>query len=490
MSYLHSNNIIHRDLNPENIFLDEHLFPKIGDFGLSKREHSFDTMTYQSTAGMRGNPTYSSPEILQFKDYSKSGDVYSYGFIIFEIITKEIPFKEFTNKNEIFNEVVIKCNRPQIPSNVPTSYRELIERCWSQEMRERPTFEDIVKILKTEPSFITDTINQERFNKYVEFIEESRKSFETNRRILDLKEFIEKKSKINEEGDDNNNNTKERNENESESESEMTEDKEIKVIEEVEKENEPNEYQSNNETKTKTKTPKIEENIKENSNKIKETEQPKNQNKIEEIQINQINENSETEQPNETETKEINEIEQSNIKIQIDETQTKQTNEICETELNNELDTKDTKGTKNTKDTKEQEQTNQYCEENKEERDIETITKLAQKYIEDNDTENIYKYIVLLIESGESLIPIEYAFNLYKKGHFKVSYNYFSLISTTNNPIAQYFIGIMKFKGQGCEQNLDESYELLKHLSQNGIDRATEFLEDNFQNKIEQELHT
>ena len=54
MKYLHSHDIMHLDLNPENIYLDDFLFSKIGDFGLSTRNHTTDTMKYLSTSGLKG----------------------------------------------------------------------------------------------------------------------------------------------------------------------------------------------------------------------------------------------------------------------------------------------------------------------------------------------------------------------------------------------------------------------------------------------------
>lgn len=198
MKYLHSNNILHRDLNPENVFLDGHLFPKIGDFGLSTRNHTSDTMTYQSTTGMKGNPIYSAPEILQFNNYSKSGDVYSFAYIVFEIVTEEIPFDGIVNKNDIFNEIVLKGNRPEIPQKVAPCYRSLIQKCWAQEPTERPSFEAIVEILRKDKSIISDGVKSEGFVNYVDFIDESKKSFDSGKRILDLSEFIREKSKISE----------------------------------------------------------------------------------------------------------------------------------------------------------------------------------------------------------------------------------------------------------------------------------------------------
>ena len=86
----------------------------------------------------------------------------------------------------------------------------------------------------------------------------------------------------------------------------------------------------------------------------------------------------------------------------------------------------------------------------------------------------------MLIKNGRCNVPLEYAVRLYKDEHYEQAFNYFCLMSKVNHPIAQYFIGEMKFYGRGCIENRDESYNILKHLSCNGIDRATEFLEYHF----------
>lgn len=61
MKYLHSLNIIHCDLKPANILLDEYLFPKVGDFGLSKILHRYNID--QSENDAKGTPSYMAPEI-------------------------------------------------------------------------------------------------------------------------------------------------------------------------------------------------------------------------------------------------------------------------------------------------------------------------------------------------------------------------------------------------------------------------------------------
>ena len=86
----------------------------------------------------------------------------------------------------------------------------------------------------------------------------------------------------------------------------------------------------------------------------------------------------------------------------------------------------------------------------------------------------------MLIDKGEYSIPIDYALNLYKSGQYNQSFYYFSHLSEKNHPIAQYFIAVMKYYGKGCNKDQESSFQILKHLSKHGIDRATEFLEDHF----------
>ncbi|KAK8871675.1 hypothetical protein M9Y10_007413 [Tritrichomonas musculus] len=75
------------------------------------------------------------------------------------------------NAKEI-SEKVIENQRPDINSiNMPESYKNLIQNCWSQEPEKRPSFDQIVNLLKTDESFITKSINKGEYLQYVHFIE-------------------------------------------------------------------------------------------------------------------------------------------------------------------------------------------------------------------------------------------------------------------------------------------------------------------------------
>lgn len=172
MSYLHSKEIVHRELKPSNIYLDDILTPKLGDFGLSTRFETSDRITNQSISGVKATPIYLSPEVLLNDEYSKSSDVYAFGLIAYEIICNEVPFNEIDNSNQVFHEVVINKKRPIIKQSIPLCYRQLIEMCWAQEVNERPTFDEIVYHLRMDSGFINDSIDKDDYFRYIKFIDE------------------------------------------------------------------------------------------------------------------------------------------------------------------------------------------------------------------------------------------------------------------------------------------------------------------------------
>ena len=80
---IHQNNIIHRDLTPENIFINENNKIKIGDFGVSKRLNTNNQYAITGT----GKHHYNAPEIEKGEKYDYRADMYSLGCIIYELFT-------------------------------------------------------------------------------------------------------------------------------------------------------------------------------------------------------------------------------------------------------------------------------------------------------------------------------------------------------------------------------------------------------------------
>ena len=91
LAHCHDHNIIHRDMNPENILFTEHQQPVILDFGLALTKGAH-RVTYANLSGTAGTPDYMAPEQVEGKRGDKRTDVYALGIIFFELLTGRTPF--------------------------------------------------------------------------------------------------------------------------------------------------------------------------------------------------------------------------------------------------------------------------------------------------------------------------------------------------------------------------------------------------------------
>jgi len=140
MQYLHSRQIIHRDLKSLNVLLDSNGRAKICDFGLARVVDENERMTDNI-----GTPHWMAPELLQpSQGYDFKVDVYAYGIVLWEILTSQIPYDGLM-ATQIIAQVLMSDFRPQIPSNTHNGFRNLIEECWDRDPSKRPSFVDIIK---------------------------------------------------------------------------------------------------------------------------------------------------------------------------------------------------------------------------------------------------------------------------------------------------------------------------------------------------------
>uniref|UniRef100_A0A1D1YSR6 non-specific serine/threonine protein kinase n=2 Tax=Anthurium amnicola TaxID=1678845 RepID=A0A1D1YSR6_9ARAE len=143
MSYLHSRGILHRDLKSENLLLGEDMHVKVADFGISCLESQRG-----SAKGFMGTYRWMSPEMIKGKQYTRKVDVYSFGIVLWELLTALIPFHDMTPEQAAF-AVSQKNARPTIPTACPPALNHLINRCWSTNPDKRPQFNQIVSILQS-----------------------------------------------------------------------------------------------------------------------------------------------------------------------------------------------------------------------------------------------------------------------------------------------------------------------------------------------------
>jgi len=138
MSYLHSLQppILHRDLKALNLLVDNSFNVKVADFGIA-RPRVDDTMTFC------GTPKWTAPEVLRMNNYSEKADVFSFGVVLWEMMTAEEPYQDMPLMQVVVN-VVRDGMRPPIPdSHAASPYAALMRDCWSEEPSSRPSFDEI-----------------------------------------------------------------------------------------------------------------------------------------------------------------------------------------------------------------------------------------------------------------------------------------------------------------------------------------------------------
>ena len=105
MAYLESQNYIHRDLAAKNVLVGHHNICKIGDFGLAKL---IDEDVHIARTGYSFAAKWTAPEAALYKRFSTKSDVWSFGILLYEIITYGCtPYEDMSNA-EVLENVAIK----------------------------------------------------------------------------------------------------------------------------------------------------------------------------------------------------------------------------------------------------------------------------------------------------------------------------------------------------------------------------------------------
>jgi WD40 repeat protein/serine/threonine protein kinase len=131
LTFAHRNGVIHRDIKADNILLDEDGNAYLGDFGIAKELGSESNLTQDNVIG---TPAYIPPEQIRGEQITPQSDVYTFGIMLYEILTGRRPFTELTPMSLLYKH--LKDPLPMIDHNelnLPSSINAIIQRATAKD---------------------------------------------------------------------------------------------------------------------------------------------------------------------------------------------------------------------------------------------------------------------------------------------------------------------------------------------------------------------
>lgn len=144
LAYLHPS-VVHRDLKPQNILLDDEGRAKLADFGISRVKDPTKSYLSQVTND-NGTPMYMAPEQFNGSRVDEKVDVYALGIILNECYTRRQPWKDSQHFFQIILKVAINGERPWLDPDCPEPLRRLITKCWHQDPHMRPSCAEVMRL--------------------------------------------------------------------------------------------------------------------------------------------------------------------------------------------------------------------------------------------------------------------------------------------------------------------------------------------------------
>ncbi|EXX53415.1 uncharacterized protein OCT59_016134 [Rhizophagus irregularis] len=141
---IHNAEKVHKDFHSGNILHGIDSLPFISDLGMCQPANIKQSVKEE---GIYGVLPYMAPEVLRGYQYTKAADIYSFGIIMNEFLSEEIPFNDIPH-DEFLAFKICKGLRPTISNDIPKLLADLIIKCWDAEIKNRPTTKELHQLLK------------------------------------------------------------------------------------------------------------------------------------------------------------------------------------------------------------------------------------------------------------------------------------------------------------------------------------------------------
>jgi len=144
--------VLHRDLKPGNVGLTSDGKIKLFDFGLARMLEGASSVSNKvyKMSGKTGSLRYMAPEVVNNQPYNYKVDVYSFGIILWELLSNKKSFLNYDNEDEFVDQVVRGNKRLTINHKLwPPKLIKLMNSCWDVDSTKRPAFSKIVDVLDT-----------------------------------------------------------------------------------------------------------------------------------------------------------------------------------------------------------------------------------------------------------------------------------------------------------------------------------------------------
>ncbi|XP_077997800.1 mitogen-activated protein kinase kinase kinase 13-like [Glandiceps talaboti] len=172
MNYLHLHKIIHRDLKSPNVLVATNDVVKISDFGTCKEWNEKSTKM-----SFAGTVAWMAPEVIRNEPCSEKVDIWSFGVVLWELLTGEMPYKDVDSSAIIWG-VGSNSLRLPIPGTCPDGFQLLMKQCWCGKPKNRPSFRQVLMHIDIASRDFLSTPRNSYFDLQEDWREEIKRTFE------------------------------------------------------------------------------------------------------------------------------------------------------------------------------------------------------------------------------------------------------------------------------------------------------------------------